>query len=131
MIIKIPFEPMASPRPKFSKRGNFVQTYMPANYTQYKHDVRQFLPNVKTDCALKVEILCVMKIPKGTSKKKTAEMIGKPHTKKPDSDNLAKTYLDACNGIVWNDDNQVADLHVKKKYGIEPCVYLKITKLEE
>lgn len=29
-----------------------------------------------------------------------------------DADNLAKTVLDALNGIVWGDDRQVTELHV-------------------
>lgn len=28
-----------------------------------------------------------------------------------DIDNLCKTVLDACNGIVWDDDSQVVELH--------------------
>jgi len=34
--------------------------------------------------------------------------------KKPDADNVAKAVLDACNGILWLDDNQVVDLRVLK-----------------
>lgn len=29
-----------------------------------------------------------------------------------DCDNIAKSLLDACNGILWTDDSQVDDLHV-------------------
>jgi Holliday junction resolvase RusA-like endonuclease len=36
--------------------------------------------------------------------------------KKPDIDNIAKTYLDAMNGVIFVDDTQVIDLHVKKLY---------------
>jgi Holliday junction resolvase RusA-like endonuclease len=36
--------------------------------------------------------------------------------KKPDIDNIAKTYLDAMNGVIFKDDTQVIDLHVKKLY---------------
>jgi Holliday junction resolvase RusA-like endonuclease len=38
--------------------------------------------------------------------------------KKPDIDNIAKTYLDAMNGVIFVDDTQVIDLHVKKLYSV-------------
>jgi Holliday junction resolvase RusA-like endonuclease len=33
---------------------------------------------------------------------------------KPDIDNLAKLYLDSGNGILWEDDNIICELHLKK-----------------
>ena len=36
--------------------------------------------------------------------------------RKVDLDNLSKSVLDSCNGIVWNDDKQVMKLHLEKKY---------------
>lgn len=35
-------------------------------------------------------------------------------TFKPDADNEAKLVMDALNGLVWADDAQVVDLHVRK-----------------
>jgi Holliday junction resolvase RusA-like endonuclease len=37
--------------------------------------------------------------------------------KKPDIDNILKAYLDAMNGIVYEDDTQVVSLHSTKVYG--------------
>lgn len=38
------------------------------------------------------------------------------HTKKPDLDKLTRTVNDALTGIVWNDDAQIVDLQVRKRY---------------
>ena len=38
-----------------------------------------------------------------------------PDTQKPDADNDAKLVLDALNGVAWDDDQQVTDLHVIKR----------------
>lgn len=43
-----------------------------------------------------------------------------PHVKKPDLDNLAKTYLDCMNGLVWHDDAQVVQLAVHKYISPNP-----------
>ena len=37
-----------------------------------------------------------------------------PDTQKPDADNVAKLVLDALNGVAWEDDQQVNDLHIVK-----------------
>ena len=43
-----------------------------------------------------------------------------PHVKKPDLDNLSKTYLDCMNGLVWHDDAQVVCLVVHKYLSPNP-----------
>ena len=60
-----------------------------------------------------------MPVPASYSKKaREACLSGETRpTKKPDVDNILKAFLDAMNGIVYLDDCQVVDLHVKKVYG--------------
>lgn len=54
-------------------------------------------------------------VPASLSKKKREELFGSPHLKKPDSDNIAKIILDACNEL-WADDSQVDTVYVCKRY---------------
>ncbi|MEG1247059.1 RusA family crossover junction endodeoxyribonuclease, partial [Gordonibacter sp.] len=37
-----------------------------------------------------------------------------PDTVSPDADNIAKAVLDGLNGIAYEDDRQVVELHVRK-----------------
>lgn len=39
-----------------------------------------------------------------------------PDKRRRDADNVAKAVLDACNGILWDDDNQVIDLRAIKAH---------------
>lgn len=41
------------------------------------------------------------------------------HIKRPDLDKLARGALDAMKGVLWNDDSQVVDLHVRKVYAVQ------------
>ena len=52
------------------------------------------------------------------------------HTKKIDCDNLAKTVLDALNGIAYDDDKQICRLYVEKRYGKSPCVKVRLIEVE-
>jgi len=68
------------------------------------------------DEPLEVYIECIFPCPKSSYRKTQPRML-EWRTKKPDADNLAKAILDALNGIVYNDDSQVVNLHVKKLQG--------------
>lgn len=49
---------------------------------------------------------------------------------KHDIDNYLKLTLDACNGILWEDDSRIAELHIFKRYEKNnPSVYLKVTEI--
>lgn len=52
-----------------------------------------------------------------------------PDRRKHDVDNI-KTLLDSLNGIVWDDDGQIADLHTRKHYDkAKPRVEMIVTRL--
>lgn len=48
------------------------------------------------------------------SKRKKAETVHV--TGKPDLDNIIKLIGDALNGIVWIDDSQICEIHIRRKY---------------
>ena len=53
-------------------------------------------------------------------------------TSKPDADNVAKSTLDAANGVVFEDDSQVVRLIVEKINGAQgepPGVHLSVFTL--
>lgn len=66
-----------------------------------------------------------------TAKKPKAEQApGRWHTQKPDVDNLLKLVCDALNGLVWNDDAQVARVTVLKRWGTAASTAVKVGLLE-
>jgi len=67
-------------------------------------------------------------IPKSWTKaKKAAAEADEIYPGKPDIDNIAKIVLDSFNGVVFEDDAQVYDLKVFKRYGNEPCLITTVT----
>ena len=125
-------EPQGKGRPRFSTRGGFVKTYTPEKTASYENFVKVCYLNKykgkKLDGEIIAEIIAYFSIPKSLSKKKRSEAIEgkiKP-TKKPDTDNIAKTILDSLNGIAFEDDKQVVALLVKKLYGEEAKVVVTL-----
>lgn len=111
-------------RPRFKNVGNFVQTYTPKNTRLYEKTIADAYKNQSgvifpTEMPLKLRIRAFMGIPSTFSKKKKTRAIQSElrPTKKPDADNIAKSVLDALNGVAYADDKQVVDLGIKKYYG--------------
>lgn len=53
------------------------------------------------------------------------------HRRRVDLDNLSKAVLDACNGVIYEDDKQVVELHLYKQVqpGGKSCVQVIIEEL--
>ena len=51
--------------------------------------------------------------------------------RKVDVDNLAKAVLDSCNGVLWEDDRQVVNLHILKRTSKCPRAEVTVQELTE
>lgn len=75
------------------------------------------------------EVICVFFLPRPKSLPKRYRF----PTKRPDSDKLVRSVLDAVTGIVWRDDAQVVKLIAIKEYANEkepPGVAVEIRSVE-
>lgn len=80
--------------------------------------------------AVSVSILVVYLKSKWTRKEREAAALFllRP-TRTPDCDNIAKSICDGCNKIVYLDDRQVWDLHIRKIYGDRARVLVEFQPL--
>ena len=133
-IVKIPGEPEGNRRP----RGRTIRTgtdeWGEAIYScrMHKHEADRLYQQMVQDIwclttqikpagkgvPVEVKIHAVHQLPESMSEKKRRELYGKPCTKKPDADNIAKNILDALthSGKAWTDDSQVTLLHTEKRW---------------
>lgn len=133
--LTIPGEVIPQLRPRFARRGNFVQTYDPAKCRDYKAYVRmiatQSRPAKLIEGPVAVRIHIYRHTPQSWSKVRIAAALAgqiRPTTK-PDADNLAKGIKDALKGIIWNDDAQVVRLVVEKWYSDRPRAEVEIEEV--
>jgi Holliday junction resolvase RusA-like endonuclease len=105
--------------------GNFTKVYTDKQTLTYEAMIATFAKQAMGGTELlktPVSVFLYVRLPVPQSypkKRRDACLNGleKP-CKKPDIDNIAKTYLDAMNGVIFVDDTQVIDLHVKKLYSV-------------
>ena len=137
VTFEVPGDPHGKGRPKFARRGNFVQTYTDKKTTSYE-DLVRFHANIAMvdlaplESAVAVYIYIKLAVPKSYSKKRTEACLSglERPTKKPDWDNVAKSICDAMNGIVYMDDTQIVDAHVTKVYAANAGVEVGVKDIE-
>ena len=130
-------DPHGKGRPKFARRGNFVQTYTDKKTASYE-DLVRFHANIAMvdlaplESAVAVYIYIKLAVPKSYSKKRTEACLSglERPTKKPDWDNVAKSICDAMNGIVYMDDTQIVDAHVTKVYAANAGVDVGVKEIK-
>ena len=122
----VPGKPVGKARPRFSKN----RTYTPKKTVEYEKwvqscctmECKNRIPGYTGP--IEAQIMAYYPVPKSVSKIKREKMLSgaiKPGVK-PDLDNVAKSILDALNGVAYYDDNQVTDLKVAKRYSEKPSV---------
>lgn len=126
-------EAIAKGRPRVTTVGGSARAYTPNRTGAFESKLRAIAAvtmaragEAASADACRVEMAFERKPPKSWSKKKVLAMRGGPITVKPDLDNLAKAILDALNGIAYEDDRQVSDLHVSRRWGEVDCVRVRI-----
>jgi Holliday junction resolvase RusA-like endonuclease len=107
-------DPKPKGRPRFARRGRFIQTYTPKETKDYEDLLRATLKEKWGQEPLPVEVPIGVDVTFHLKKPKSA----KRHypTVKPDTDNLLKAVLDALNGSVLIDDSSIVEIRSKKAY---------------
>lgn len=106
-------------RPRFNTKTG--RTFTPGDTVSYENWVRinykdQF--GEYLEGSIRARIIVYYKVPKSYPKKRIQairEGLEQPQ-KKPDADNIAKIILDSLNKIAFDDDSQVVELIVIKRY---------------
>ena len=124
----VPGEPVAQPRHRVRTIGKRSMLYLPS-----KHPVHAFKEAIRLaakggpifQCPVWVGITAVFGMPESWTKAKRAKLDDTPHAQKPDADNVAKAVLDALSGH-WDDDCQVYELSVEKRWGTEAQTIISV-----
>ena len=126
-VFKLPVEPVAQMRPRFTRRP-YVHAYDPVKVKQYKqtlarHAQDQWMASPATG-PIKLQLRFFRPVQKSLSKTEHARRLSGAHRPivKPDLDNYIKSTLDALTGVLWADDNAIIKIEAEKYYSDQPRV---------
>lgn len=123
--------PVAQPRQRMRNAGKFIQNYTPKAHpvTQWKKSILMefvrlretfLIPSANTP--LEISLHFIMPRPKAHFRSNGELRADMPlwHVARPDTDNLAKSVLDALKDAGgYHDDSQVSILHISKRYSAD------------
>lgn len=130
-------KPQGKGRPRFAVRGGHARAYTPEATREYEARAAgaarvAMAGEDPFGGAVEVELAVYLPVPSRFNKaQREAALAGviRP-TCKPDADNVAKAVLDAAQGIAFEDDAQVSDLIVRRRFSAVPGVDVRITAVE-
>lgn len=127
-------------RPQGKGRPRFGQgrTYTPKSTREYETKIADAYRRMCSvngtvmhfgDRPIRMEIIAFYPLPKSSSRAvQEAAFSGEIRpTIRPDLDNVAKTVMDALNGVAYDDDKQVVHITAQKRYGVEGMVCVMVT----
>lgn len=129
-------DPVPKGRPRFARRGQFVQTYTDSKTLEYETHVamraRQAIgASEPLKGALSVFLYLRYAVPESyTKKRKEACLLGLEFPKRIDLDNVYKSITDAMNGIVYVDDSQIVEAHIRKAYHMFPGANIMVQECD-
>jgi len=110
-------DPKGKGRPRFGRFGKFTRVYTDKRTLDYETLIKSFAAEAmgSTDpleTPVSVFLYIRHAVPQSYSKKRT------------------EAYLDGMNGVIFKDDTQVIDLHVKKVYSAVAGVNVMVMEAE-
>jgi Holliday junction resolvase RusA-like endonuclease len=124
--------PKATPRPRSSSRGFFYVSGAADNKKFFKKFYKENIntPMIKTPC----KFYCDSYLPFTSDMNITTQLLAElgfmRPIKKPDFDNLAKTYSDMIQGVLLMDDSLIIEGVSRKWYSCKPRIEITIKYME-
>jgi len=109
----IPLAPVAKARARTVMNNGKVHSYTPEKTEEYEFNLRCLLVGQIPRPILKptpIKLTVTFYIQQPARSKLDYPTI------RPDVDNYCKSLFDAANGILWEDDSQIIELHARKVY---------------
>lgn len=123
-------EPTYLARPRLSRKG-IGHLYDGQKEEKLRHmdEIRyQYRNKQPKEGPVKLEVVFFFGIPK--KKKPKTGLRWLPHSVRPDLSNCVKYLEDVCNGILFIDDKQIAEIYARKEYSLEPRTEFSVISIK-
>lgn len=120
----VPGIPVGKARPKVTMHGTFT----PKKTRDYERKIlecwsQQSGVRFGERVPLRMKIICYFPVPKSASKKQKSQMLGRPHIKRPDTDNIIKSVSDAIQDKMVKDRKTGVKSVQKNAFEDDSCIY--------
>ncbi len=133
LIFEIHSTPVPQKQTRFIARRGYCKGIDPSKQDkeQIQWQVRPYAPEHPLEGPIQLDLMFYMPIPKTTPKMRVKQMLNgiMYPIKRPDIDNLSYLIVNALKSIIYEDDSQIVDLYLHKRYGEVPKTIVKVIEL--
>lgn len=122
MRIIVPGTPVPKARARTVTQGGRTHSYTPERTKEWEETVQWIAARHRPPSPLRGPLAVAMTFYLPRPKRSKRDI------PRGDVDNYAKAVMDACNGILWDDDEQIVRLETSKEYG-EPRVEMEVREV--
>lgn len=121
--------PIAWKRPGRNNKTGAIYDQQKLQKDQLRWYLRSKFKEQPIKSPVEVSLSFYLPMPKSASGPRKKDMLHGVlhHMSRPDVDNLAKFYLDAMTGVIYEDDGQICKMKAEKLYATEPYILIEIT----
>ena len=105
------------PKPRMTQRDKWKKRPCVLRYRAFCDEARFKIKTLPE----RFDATFYIPMPKSWSLSKCIQMVGMPHTVKPDLDNLLKALLDA----LWENDQELYECHIHKRWADKGAIEIK------
>lgn len=105
---------------------HFKKAKVSSARTEFELKLKRYKPTEPLEGPIRLTVILYFDI------KAPKKSWGNYKTTRPDCDNYAKELIDSMTSLgYWEDDSQIADLHIVKYYSEKGAIYIKAEELKE
>ena len=138
LTFSVNMQPKCKGRPRFSYRHFSRRVYTPKTTVEAEIDVavsaQKEMKHQKAEMIkgkpIRAQIDFFFKMPNSWNQTKRNANFDKPAQNRKDLDNLVKLVLDACNGIVYDDDHNVTEIVTHKTWASRDWLHISFETIE-
>lgn len=118
-------DPVPKGRPRFSSVCGVTRAFTPSKTRRFEADVKNLAIALHKDLTIvdpiAVKIQFFLRRPKTVTRDIPSV--------KPDLENLLKSFIDGCNGVIWEDDSLIVDIIATKRYGERGYIVMDVERI--
>lgn len=132
-LFEIHGDPIPQQQTRFIRKTGIAYDPSKKQKLQLQWQAKPYAPPTPLACPIILDLTFFVSIPKSASKVQQRLMANHSilPSKKPDIDNLAYLITNALKKIFYEDDNQIVDMYLHKRYGEQPRTVVKIMTIQE
>ena len=133
LLFEVSGIPVPQKQTRFIRKIGIAYNPSSKDIQQLQWQIKPYIPSQPLLGPIEMHLTFYLPIPASSNRRIKIQMLHEIilPTKKPDFDNLAYLVTNAMNKLVYQDDSQITDCIIRKRYSDKPRTVIKIIPIND